>query len=151
MEAVINIPKVVPSGEGTKYDIMGHEVTVKLHSSDANDSFIFELNSPAGGAGIPLHVHYNEDEFIYILEGEFEVTVGEEVFKATSGDQLNFVRNIPHGYTNTGTTPTKSLWFVSPGKNQEHFFDELKLFPPGPPDLGKIAKLNEDHGQKLLI
>lgn len=148
MEAVINIPKVVPSGQGTKYDIMGHEVTVKLHSSDEND--IFELNSPPG-AGIPLHVHSREDEFIYILEGEFEVTLGEKVFKATAGDQLNFIRNIPHGYTNTGSTPTKSLWFISPGKNQEHFFDELKRFPPGPPDLARIAKLNEAHGAKLLI
>jgi quercetin dioxygenase-like cupin family protein len=150
MEAVMNIPKVVPSGEGTKYDIMGHEVTVKLHSSDANDSFIFELSSPPG-AGIPLHVHHREDEFIDILEGEFEVMLEDEVFKATAGDQLNFFRDIPHGYTNTGTTPTKTLWFVSPGKNQEHFFDELKLFPPGPPDLARIAKLNEAHGQKLLI
>jgi quercetin dioxygenase-like cupin family protein len=129
---------------------MGHEVTVKLHSSDANDSLIFELISPPG-AGIPLHVHSLEDEFIYILEGEFEVTLGEETFKAVAGDQLNFIRNIPHGYTNTGTIPTRTLWFVSPGKNQEHFFNELKNFPPGPPDLARIAKLNEAHGQKLLI
>lgn len=150
MEAVINIPNVVRLGEGLKYDIMGHEVTVKLHSSDANDSLIFELISPPGD-GIPLHVHSLEDEFIYFLEGEFEVLLGEETFKATAGDQLNFLRNIPHGYTNTGSIPTKSLWFVSPGKNQEHFFNELKLFPPGPPDLDRIAKLNEAHGQKLLV
>lgn len=79
------------------------------------------------------------------------MTLGNEVFKARAGDQLNFIRNIPHGYTNTGSIPTKSLWFVTPGKNQEHFFNELKLFPPGPPDLEKIAKLNEAHGQKLLV
>lgn len=150
MEKVIDIPKIVPLGEGMKYDIMGHEVTVKLHSSDANESLIFELISPPG-TGIPLHLHSLEDEFIYILEGEFEIKLGEETFKATAGDQLNFFRNIPHGYTNTGSIPTKSLWFVSPGKNQEHFFNELKLFPPGPPDLDRIAKLNEAHGQKLLV
>ncbi len=149
MEKVIDIPKIVPLGEGMKYDI-GHEVTVKLHSSDANESLIFELISPPG-AGIPLHVHSLEDEFIYILEGEFEVMLGEETFKATAGDQLNFLRNIPHGYTNSGSIPTKSLWYVSPGKNQEHFFNELKLFPSGPPDLDRIAKLNEAHGQKLLV
>lgn len=50
MEAVINNANVIPSGEGTKYDIMGHEVTVKLHSSDASDSLIFELSSPPGPA-----------------------------------------------------------------------------------------------------
>lgn len=96
METVINIPKVVPLGEGLKYDIMGHEVTVKLHSSDANDSLIFELISPPG-TGIPLHVHSLEDEFIYILEGEFAVILGEETFKATAGDQLNFSAIFPMG------------------------------------------------------
>jgi quercetin dioxygenase-like cupin family protein len=150
METVVNLPKIVPAGAGTKYDIMGHEVTVKMHSSDASDVLIFELISPPG-AGIPFHVHSREDEFIRILEGEFTVTMGEEVFVAKAGDQLNFLRNIPHGYVNTGTIPTRSLWLVTPGKNQEHFFDALKLFPPGPPDLARIAKLNEEHGQQLLI
>jgi quercetin dioxygenase-like cupin family protein len=150
METVINNANFVLSGEGTKYDIMGHEVTVKLHSSDAHDNFIFELSSPPG-ISIPPHVHSLEDEFIYIIEGEFEVTLGNEVFKAKAGDQLNFIRNIPHGYTNTGTIPTKSIWFISPGKNMEAFFNELKMFPSGPPDMARLSKLTEEHGQRFLI
>lgn len=150
METVMDIPRMVPSGKGTTYDIMGHQVTVKLHSSDTNDLFIFELISPPG-AGIPFHMHSQEDEFIYIIEGGFEVTLGDETFTASVGDQLNFFRNVPHGYINKGSIPTRSYWVVTPGKNQEHFFDQLKLFPPGPPDLARIAKLNEAHGQKLLV
>lgn len=150
MEAVINNSKVVLSGEGTKYNIMGHQVTVKFHSSEVYDHFIFELVSPPG-ASIPPHVHSLEDEFIYLIDGEFEVTVGEEVFMARAGDQLNFIRNIPHAYTNTGTIPTKSIWFVNPGKNMEDFFNELKLYPPGPPDMVRLTKLTQEHGQRFLI
>jgi quercetin dioxygenase-like cupin family protein len=150
MDTLTKMPKVVSSTEGTKFNIMGHEVTVKLHSSDANDNYVFELISPPG-SGIPSHVHEREDEVIYILEGEFEVMVGGEVFKATTGEWLNFVRNIPHGYTNTGTTSAKTLWHVSPGQGFEDFFGELSQFPPGPPDMDKLQVLTQKYGQKFLI
>ena len=150
METVTIAPKVISSKEETKFNILGHEVTVKLHSRDGNDNYVFELISPPG-SGIPSHVHKNEDEVLYILEGEFEVMVTEEVFKATAGDCLNFVRNIPHAYTNTGTKDAKTLWYVSPGRSFEEFFGELSQYPPGPPDMEKFNTLCEKYGMKNLI
>ena len=149
METATNTPKVVSSKEGTKFNIMGHMVTVKLHSWDGNDNYVFGMISPPG-SGIPPHVHKKEDEVIYILEGEFEVMVGGEVFKATAGDCLNFVRNISHAYTNTGTTDAKTFWYVSPGRSFEEFFGKLSQFPPGPPDMEKLNNLCEKHGMKFL-
>ena len=149
METVTIAPKVISSKEGTKFNILGHEVTVKLHSRDGNDNYVFELISPPG-SGIPPHVHKNEDEVLYILEGEFEVMVREEVFKATTGDCLNFVRNIPHAYTNTGTKDAKTLWYVSPGRSFEEFFGELSQFPPGPPDMEKFTTLCGKYGMNFL-
>ena len=149
METTTNSAKVVSSKEGTKFNILGHEVTVKLHSWDGNDNYVFGMISPPN-SGIPPHVHKNEDEVVYILEGQFEVMVGGEVFRATSGDCLNFVRNIPHGYTNTGTTDAKTLWYISPGRSFEEFFGELSQFPPGPPDMEKLNTLCEKHGMKFL-
>ena len=141
---------MISSKEGTKFNILGHDLTVKLHSRDGNDNYVFELISPPG-SGIPPHVHKNEDEVLYILEGEFEVMVREEVFKATTGDCLNFVRNIPHAYTNTGTKDAKTLWYVSPGRSFEEFFGELSQYPPGPPDMEKFNTLCEKYGMKNLI
>jgi quercetin dioxygenase-like cupin family protein len=150
MDTLTTTRKVVSSKEGTKFNIMGHEVTVKLQSSDANNTYVFELTSPPG-SGIPPHVHEREDEIIYILEGEFEVMVGGEVFRATAGDWLNFRRNIPHGYSNTGTSSAKTLWFVNPGNGFENFFGELSQFPPGPPDMVKLEALTKKYGQKFLV
>lgn len=120
---------MISSKEGDTFNISGHEVTVILHHWNGNNNYVFRLLSPPG-SGIPPHVHQYEDEVIYILEGEFEVMVGGETFKATTGDCLNFVRNIPHAYTNVGTTDAKTLWYVSPGKGFEEFFGELSQFPP---------------------
>lgn len=150
MESVTNLPKVVSSKEGTKFNIMGHAVTAKIHSWDGNDNYVFGMISPPG-SGLPLHVHTTEDEVVYILEGELDVTIGGEVFKATAGDCLNLVRTIPHGYTITGTTDAKTLWYVSPGKSFEDFFSELSRFAPGPPDMEKLNSLCEKHGMKFLL
>jgi len=150
METITVKPGMISSKEGDKYIILGHEVTVKLHSEDGNNNFVFELITPPG-AGIPPHVHQNEDEVLYILKGEFDVTIGEEVFKATTGDCLNCVRNIPHAYTNTGTADAKTLWYVSPGGSFEEFFAELSQFPPGPPDMEKFNALCGKYGMTFLV
>jgi mannose-6-phosphate isomerase-like protein (cupin superfamily) len=149
METAIKSPELVSSKEGTTFNILGHVVTVKLHSWSGNDNYVFELISPPG-TGIPPHVHKMEDEVLYILDGEFEVMIGEKIFKATAGDCLNFVRNIPHGYTNIGTTDARTLWYVSPGQSFEKFFEQLSQFPPGPPDAEKFNALCEKHGMKFL-
>jgi quercetin dioxygenase-like cupin family protein len=150
METITITPKMISSKEGTKFNILGHEVTVKLRSRDGNNNYVFELITPPG-SGIPPHVHQNEDEVLYMLEGEFDVTIGGEVFKATKGDCLNFVRNIPHAYTNTGTTDAKTLWYVSPGNSFEEFFGELSQFHPGPQDMEKFNALCGRYGMKFLI
>ena len=149
METITITPKAISSREGTKFNILGHEVTVKLHSWDGNENYVFELITPPG-SGIPPHVHKNEDEVLYMLEGELEVMVGGEVFKATAGDCLNFVRNIPHAYTNTGIADAKTLWYISPGKSFEEFFGELSQYPPGPPDMEKFNPLCGKYGMKFL-
>jgi uncharacterized cupin superfamily protein len=83
METASNTPEVITSKEGDKFDISGHEITVILHHWAGNNNYVFRMSSPPG-SGIPPHVHENEDEVIYILEGEFEVMVGSETFKATA-------------------------------------------------------------------
>lgn len=149
METTMKSPKFVSSKEGTTFNILGHMVTVKLHSWDGNNNYVFELISPPG-SGIPPHVHKNEDEVFYILEGSLEVMIGEKVFKATAGDCLNLVRNVPHTYKIIGTTDAKTLWYVSPGRSFEEFFNQLSQFPPGPPDPDKLNALCEKHGMKFL-
>ena len=149
MEAAKKSPKVVSSNEGTTFEILGHVVTVKLHNWDGNGNYVFELISPPG-SGIPPHVHKNEDEVMYILGGELEVMIGEEVIKGNPGDCLNLVRNVPHAYTNKGKTDTKTLWYISAGRGFEEFFNELRQFPPGPPDMQKINLLSEKYGIKNL-
>lgn len=135
--------------DGKKMNVVGHEATIKLSSSQANGNYVFEVVSPAG-MGIPPHKHEREDELIYVLSGEFEVFLNGKISKATAGDWLNFTRGTAHGFTNVGTLPGKTLWVVSPGKNFEEFFDKLGSLPAGAPDMDKLAKLFAEYGLPLL-
>jgi len=142
--------RVITPVEGKVMNILGHTAVVKLGCDETNgDYYVFEVVSPPG-FGIPPHVHQHEDEVIYVVEGEYAIVLGAEIFTATTGATLHFPRGTPHGFQNVGATPGKTLWQVTPGANFEPFFDELGALPPGPPDLAYVAALFGRYGMEIL-
>jgi quercetin dioxygenase-like cupin family protein len=55
---------------------------------------VFEAQWQTKG-GPPLHVHQSQDEWFYVIQGEFVVQVGDEKFRATPGDSLLAPRQVP--------------------------------------------------------
>jgi len=54
------------------------------------------------------------EEFGLVLEGSYEVTVENRVFKLEEGDSIRFVSSMPHKMRNPGTKPAKTLWVITP-------------------------------------
>lgn len=76
------------------------------------------------GAGPPPHIHSREDEAIYVLEGELEVQLGDDVRTASRGDLVWLPKGVPHRFTNVSGKPMRMiLSFVPAGI--EHFFEEV--------------------------
>ena len=50
----------------------------------------------------PLHLHRNDDEAWYVLEGTLCVRVGKEIVEATAGSAVFVPRGTPHTYWNPG-------------------------------------------------
>jgi mannose-6-phosphate isomerase-like protein (cupin superfamily) len=48
----------------------------------------------------PLHLHRNDDEAWYVLEGRLCVQVGKDVVEATAGAAVFVARGTPHTYWN---------------------------------------------------
>ena len=48
-------------------------------------------------------------EFLYVLEGELEITHGDGSQRLGSGDAVYFDANTPHSYANAGQSPAKAL------------------------------------------
>ena len=60
----------------------------KVSGKDTGGSWsMFEAHWSLKG-GPPLHVHQGEDEWFYVMEGDYVVQVGDEKFMLTPGDSL---------------------------------------------------------------
>ncbi len=144
------IPLVVPSGKGRVLNVLGHQATRKLTTHETGGSyFVFELVSPPG-LGVPSHVHKREDEILWVVDGEFEVTLGERSLNVGGGTVLYLPRRVPHGFTNVGTRRGKTVFTVVPGASFEKFFDELAALPSEAPDMARVAAIFAKYGMEVL-
>jgi quercetin dioxygenase-like cupin family protein len=72
--------------------------TFLAEAKDTNGAFFMAEGTLAPGTEPPPHVHSREDELFYVLEGEFDVFVGEEAFKVETGECIFLPRFKPHAF-----------------------------------------------------
>ena len=142
---------ILHAGEGERYFQLGTYITFKSlgHETDGG-SFMWENETPPG-AIVPPHIHQTEDEFIYLVEGEMEVTIGAVTHSVEDGRPgqnaaRSTARHPQHWYG-----PTKSLWTVIPAGKMESFFRTLAALPVDqPPSPEVFARLFAEHDLVLL-
>lgn len=89
-----------------------------LGSVDAN--FVVAEWKDAGGRTdpprwiAPLHLHRNDDEGWYVLEGKLAVRVGNDVVEAHAGSGVLVPRGTAHTYWNAGTGLLRYLLIMTP-------------------------------------
>lgn len=93
--------------------------SVCLGGADTGGAYCLLEVSLAPGMGVPRHMHTREDETYYVLAGELEVIVGDEVFILNTGDTLIAPRDIPHQLRNSGDTENHYLLVFSPAGFEE--------------------------------
>jgi len=117
------------------------------------------LLTPA--ANPPMHVHADEDEAFYVLEGEVELKVGGAVVRATPGTFALAPSGSPHAFR--VCTPSARMLVItssaSGGTNggAEAFFraagtpaDAPVLPAPEAPDPVRLTRLAAEHGIEIL-
>jgi quercetin dioxygenase-like cupin family protein len=67
------------------------------------------------GSGVAPHLHRGHSDSFYVLEGELEFHVGDEVFRATEGAYVLAPPNVVHHFRNVGDTPARMLNLHTPG------------------------------------
>ncbi len=66
------------------------------------------------GEGSDGLIEHTGEEIGYVLEGQLELTLGEERHVVNAGDAFTFPSNVPHGYRNLGSEVARVLWVNSP-------------------------------------
>jgi mannose-6-phosphate isomerase-like protein (cupin superfamily) len=109
---------------------------------------VFEAQWQAKG-GPPLHVHQSQDEWFYVIQGEFVVQVGDERFRATPGDSLLAPRQVPHTFAHIGDGAGKMITAFQPAGSMEAFFREQSKIT-GAPSAEEVQRMFRAHGMEVL-
>jgi mannose-6-phosphate isomerase-like protein (cupin superfamily) len=127
-------------GEGQSVWSLGGRFTVKLDSAASDRQFSMVEALAFRSTEPPRHIHRNEDEAWYILEGAMTFHVGDDVLPATSGSFVFAPRGIPHAFT-VDIEPTRVLVFASPGGFEQFALEvgEPAAGDEPPPDLAVPA------------
>jgi quercetin dioxygenase-like cupin family protein len=91
-------PVALRKDEGEALWFLGILATVKASSETTGGRLALIEHLAPQGAGSPLHVHRNEDEWFYVIEGELTFWVGGTVIDAPAGSFVYGPRGIPHTF-----------------------------------------------------
>ncbi len=122
------------------------EISFKLCPEDSGGILVIENTFHAPG-GPARHLHHEQDEWFYAVEGEFVLEVGAERFVLQPGDSVLAPRRVPHVWAHVGAAKGRILIAFFPAGQMEAFFREVtkeNAMPPLDPALWAA------HGMELL-
>ncbi|MBL0098510.1 MAG: cupin domain-containing protein [Bacteroidetes bacterium] len=122
---------------------------IKISGSDTeNDLAVFEQRGLTPNGGPPLHIHFFQDEWFYIIEGEYLFQVGDEKFQMKAGDTVFLPRNVQHAFIQL-TEKGKMIVSYLPAGKMEAFFKVTDQWAT-PQTMEEIAKVFADHDMKVV-
>lgn len=122
---------------------------VKISGKDTDNQLaVFEQTGFTPKGGPPLHIHSHQDEWFYIVEGEYLFQVGEEKFNLKSGDTIFLPRNIMHAFAQKTEKARVIVSYMPAGKMEEFFAVTDKW--GSTPSKEEIAKVFAEHDMKVV-
>ena len=150
-------PYRLTSGEGLA-DVWWKtgRVTVKVAGGETGQAFSQIETDDPHGSGPPRHLHHNEDETFYILEGEVTALIGDERIDLNAGDYCFAPRGIAHSYV-VRSERARMLVTLSPSGVDELFVGlgvpVTGAEPPTDavmPPMDELARLFAGYGCEIL-
>ena len=113
----------IPAGDGERIWIVADTMTLKATGATTGGRLLLLENLTSPGGGPPPHIHTREDEFFYVLDGTFEIRIGDELHALGPGGFAYVPRGTVHNFRNTADTPSRILIGFTPA-GMEGFFRE---------------------------
>ena len=129
----------------------GGDLTYKARNGQTGGALTVWESTAAPGEGPPVHVHRNEDEFMYVLEGELRFRLAETDRTAPAGSFVFIPRNLPHTWQNAGDGEARILFGFTPGSpGMERFFERAAELPDETRLAEAFGEFAEDAGMQVL-
>lgn len=153
-----------PAGEGERVFAMGALVTIIAPSEATGGQFAVSEHLVPPGGGPPPHAH-TVHEFLYVLEGAFDIWLGDlnAPTRAAAGAAIVVPPGVAHTTRNAGERAGRLLSLYAPGGDEAFFLAigtpvaDLPALPDmdQPPDLSgldpaRVRALAEQYGMRLV-
>ena len=122
---------------------------LKVSSKDTNGNLsVFEQIGFTPEGGPPLHIHPYQDEYFYVLEGEYQFQVDQDRYHLSPGDTIFLPRNIQHAFIQL-SEKARVLVSYTPAGKMESFFETTDSWTT-PPGEDLIKKTFADHDMNVV-
>ncbi len=133
-----DITRAHTSLDGVSWNIMGQVYTPKQIT---DESFAWHAMFPEE-TFVPPHVHPEQDEYIFVLDGRIDLLLDGAKNAATTGDLVRMPRGIPHAFYNNSGKPVSALFWAAPaGKLVELYRRIHNVASPA-----EVVKIARDYG-----
>ena len=146
---------VVKAGEarfGIHYKMRGvtmNMLNIKISGDDTEGNLaVFEQTGLTPHGGPPLHIHPFQDEWFYVLEGEYQFQVGIDHYELKAGDTIFLPRNVQHAFVQLTEKGKMIVSYVPAGK-MESFFKVTNDWI-NPPTKEEVIKVFADHDMTVV-
>jgi quercetin dioxygenase-like cupin family protein len=137
---------------GKHYKMKGvtfNTLDIKISGQDTkNDLAVFEQTGQTPNGGPPLHIHPYQDEWFYVIEGDYLFQVGDEKYNLNAGDTVFLPRNVQHAFVQL-TEKGKMIVSYLPAGKMEAFFKVTDQWTT-PPSNEEITEVFENHDMKII-
>ena len=143
-------PVVLGPGEGTDRGLFGSTLIVKASGADTGGAYsLIQAGLEPGGVGPLPHKHVDREESFFVLQGQIDFRVGDDIVPAIPGSFLLVPRGVVHTFSNSGTTRAGLVLIHSP--SFEGYFEELRrLADSGETDLKPYAEMMAKWGMEVV-
>jgi mannose-6-phosphate isomerase-like protein (cupin superfamily) len=118
----------------------------KVSAKDSGGSLcIYDTVRKKGGP--PLHYHHSQDEWFFVLDGEFLFQVGEDMFRLTAGASILGPRMVPHAFANIRDAGKLMIVYQPAGTMEQFFADGSQLINAVAADW---QALHRTHGMEIV-
>ena len=141
----------VPAGKD-RYDVelsfQGDKYYCKVSAKDTDEDLCIHEVTRMDKGGPAFHIHYLQDEWFYILRGEFIFKIGHEMFYLKPGDSAFGPRKIPHTFAKTNEGEGRMIVVSQPGKSSELFLKDASQLRDGSPEA--LQRLYRKHDMEMM-
>jgi mannose-6-phosphate isomerase-like protein (cupin superfamily) len=106
-------------------EVASAEIDFKVSTLDTNGGLaVCEITNFHKG-GQARHLHHEQDEWFYVVEGEYVIEVGDERYELAPRDSVLAPRKVDHVWTHVGEGMGRLIAALQPAGEIEAFFDDL--------------------------